>query len=100
MTNKNSRTPPNYETINLGQIDAFIRLVELQRDLSYHMSKFLDAQKRQNEEFNILLSKAQSLAQLKSNFRQVAPELKHTLTDEQRKKINNMLHQRHINLKI
>lgn len=86
------------DKINLEELNDFLNLIEAQRDLAYHLQKFKEATEQRVKELEIIKNKAQLVYNLKSSFRNVLDKYKQRLTDEEIKKINVMLQQRHINV--
>lgn len=84
--------------IDIEDIEDYIRLAEAQRDLAYHLQKYKEALELRIKELEILKQKAQLVQNLSAGFRNVDRKKKLTLSDEDIKKINNILQQRHIRI--
>ena len=84
--------------IDIKELECFVRLLETQRDLVYHLHNYNETLKKRKEELEIITQKAQKVVQLKSIFKKGQKALWLTLTPEEVKQVNNMLQQRHIQL--
>lgn len=83
----------NYN-LNEEELKAILRLVEAQRELSYHLQKYKEALELRVKELNLIITKAQEVQRLKHNFH-YDPVL-NNLTEEERKQINILLQSKHI----
>lgn len=79
--------------LNESEMKVIMRLVEAQRELSYHLLKFKEAQERKVEELKHITAKAQEVQNLKRNFDW---NKFITLSEEEKKSINCMLQSKHI----
>ena len=84
--------------IDLEHLETFLKLIEANRDLVYHLHEFNEATKIRLKELEMIKQKAQIVMNLKHNFRNVEKKYKLLLKDDEIKQINNMLQQRHIRI--
>lgn len=84
--------------LDIKEVEAFVRLLEAQRELAYHLHKYNEALKERKKELDLLIVKAQKVVELKHIFKKGQKKLWLTLTDEEVKQVNNMLQQRHIQI--
>ena len=75
------------------ELKRILRLVEAQRELSYHLQKYKEAVALRVEELKHITAKAQEVQNLKLNWNW---NKFINLTEDERKLINQMLFQKHI----
>ena len=86
------------KSMDIKDLETFVRLLESQRDLTYHLQKYREAVAERVKELEIITQKAQKVVQLKHLFKKGQKALWLTLTPEEVKQVNNMLQQRHIQI--
>lgn len=84
--------------ISLTDIEDYVRLIEVQRDLCYHLENFKESCEQKNKELEIITQKAQKVVNLRQRFRTIGREKWLTLSEEDVKKLNNILQARHIKI--
>jgi len=84
--------------LDIKEIEQFVKLLEAQRDLAYHLHQYNEVLRKRKEELELITLKAQKVNQLKSIFKKGSKKLWLTLTEEEVKQVNNMLQQRHIKI--
>lgn len=82
--------------IEFHELEHLIRVCEAQRDLCYHLQKFKEATSERLKELEMVKQKAERVMQLK-NILKTHKEF-WIMTEEEKKKVNALLNQRHIRL--
>ena len=82
--------------IDLTELDDFLRLIEAQREMAYHLQKYKEAQELKLKELELITQKAQKVNALKQKFKRVTNWKR--LTEEEIKQINCLLQARHIRI--
>jgi hypothetical protein len=79
--------------LNENELKALFRLVEAERELAYHLVKYKESLELRLEELKHLTAKASEVQRIKHgwDWKQFS-----SLTEEQKKAINNILQSKHI----
>lgn len=80
------------QTIDVKDLNNVMRLVELQREVAFRLSKFRDRQKQEVEELKQIKDVAQKIAQLKNSVRKEFI----TLDKRDRAYLNRLLKDRYL----